>query len=192
MLTPLQGLRAHAHWRFQRLNWWLRAVRTVPSYSGSVFPAVLGLTGGATYGDREVKLNSPLCPGLCRCDWLSPPPCCCSRSLALPMRTRRPGAPPSGNGTACWAPPGCPVRPAFGERCGLRIRRPPGVGDTTRQADRKPISGALPNRVHVTSFGPADRRSSRVAQLVEQVTVNHRVGGSSPSSGAFTRITLHL
>jgi hypothetical protein len=25
---------------------------------------------------------------------------------------------------------------------------------------------------------------SRVAQLVEQVTVNHRVGGSSPSSGA--------
>ncbi len=26
---------------------------------------------------------------------------------------------------------------------------------------------------------------SRVAQLVEQVTVNHRVGGSSPSSGAF-------
>jgi hypothetical protein len=26
-------------------------------------------------------------------------------------------------------------------------------------------------------------RFSRVAQLVEQVTVNHRVGGSSPSSG---------
>jgi hypothetical protein len=27
------------------------------------------------------------------------------------------------------------------------------------------------------------RSRSRVAQLVEQVTVNHRVGGSSPSSG---------
>ena len=28
------------------------------------------------------------------------------------------------------------------------------------------------------------RAHSRVAQVVEQVTVNHRVGGSSPSSGA--------
>jgi hypothetical protein len=28
------------------------------------------------------------------------------------------------------------------------------------------------------------RSYSRVAQVVEQVTVNHRVGGSSPSSGA--------
>jgi hypothetical protein len=33
---------------------------------------------------------------------------------------------------------------------------------------------------------PAKLQSySRVAQVVEQVTVNHRVGGSSPSSGAF-------
>jgi hypothetical protein len=64
MLTPLQGLRAHAHWRFQLLNWWLRAVRTVPSYSRSVFPAVAGLTSRATYGDREVKLDSPPCPEL--------------------------------------------------------------------------------------------------------------------------------
>src|SRR3954471_12205028 len=31
------------------------------------------------------------------------------------------------------------------------------------------------------------RRYSRVAQVVEQVTVNHRVGGSSPSSGAVIR-----
>jgi hypothetical protein len=30
-------------------------------------------------------------------------------------------------------------------------------------------------------------RLSRVAQLVEQVTVNHRVGGSSPSSGAWSK-----
>jgi hypothetical protein len=37
-------------------------------------------------------------------------------------------------------------------------------------------------------------RQSRVAQLVEQVTVNHRVGGSSPSSGAFqkTGLTPHF
>jgi hypothetical protein len=36
------------------------------------------------------------------------------------------------------------------------------------------------------SGGEIERRKapSRVAQLVEQVTVNHRVGGSSPSSGA--------
>ena len=32
-------------------------------------------------------------------------------------------------------------------------------------------------------FYAARYQLSRVAQLVEQVTVNHRVGGSSPSSG---------
>src|SRR3954471_8062070 len=32
------------------------------------------------------------------------------------------------------------------------------------------------------------RSYSRVAQVVEQVTVNHRVGGSSPSSGAVIRL----
>src|SRR5216117_153770 len=31
---------------------------------------------------------------------------------------------------------------------------------------------------------------SRVAQVVEQVTVNHRVGGSSPSSGAVIRLAV--
>ena len=38
----------------------------------------------------------------------------------------------------------------------------------------------------LTLFGDAStfRAHSRVAQVVEQVTVNHRVGGSSPSSGA--------
>src|SRR6185295_13560563 len=40
------------------------------------------------------------------------------------------------------------------------------------------------------SGGEIPRRdaSSRVAQVVEQVTVNHRVGGSSPSSGAVIRL----
>src|ERR1700737_4456088 len=34
---------------------------------------------------------------------------------------------------------------------------------------------------------------SRVAQVVEQVTVNHRVGGSSPSSGAvITLVVIEL
>src|SRR5688572_28556196 len=38
----------------------------------------------------------------------------------------------------------------------------------------------------LTRFGGSSsfRAHSRVAQVVEQVTVNHRVGGSSPSSGA--------
>jgi hypothetical protein len=37
----------------------------------------------------------------------------------------------------------------------------------------------------IPGFAVANFRSySRVAQVVEQVTVNHRVGGSSPSSGA--------
>src|SRR5687767_12620116 len=36
---------------------------------------------------------------------------------------------------------------------------------------------------------PRLRVHSRVAQVVEQVTVNHRVGGSSPSSGAFHNLS---
>src|SRR3954462_5201532 len=40
----------------------------------------------------------------------------------------------------------------------------------------------------IRGYSPANFRSySRVAQVVEQVTVNHRVGGSSPSSGAVIR-----
>src|SRR5687767_8207766 len=38
-------------------------------------------------------------------------------------------------------------------------------------------------------FPPRLRVHSRVAQVVEQVTVNHRVGGSSPSSGAFHNLS---
>ena len=36
-------------------------------------------------------------------------------------------------------------------------------------------------------FYAARHQLSRVAQLVEQVTVNHRVGGSSPSSGVLEK-----
>src|SRR4051794_28867211 len=42
--------------------------------------------------------------------------------------------------------------------------------------DPSATSGEIPSAVK--------KEFSRVAQLVEQVTVNHRVGGSSPSSGA--------
>src|SRR3954447_11617318 len=44
----------------------------------------------------------------------------------------------------------------------------------------------------LTTFGSSStfRAHSRVAQVVEQVTVNHRVGGSSPSSGAHDGTTL--
>src|SRR5687768_10697259 len=46
-----------------------------------------------------------------------------------------------------------------------------------------PLVFALPTAARASKRGDP-RRQSRVAQLVEQVTVNHRVGGSSPSSGA--------
>ena len=57
--------------------------------------------------------------------------------------------------------------------CSLRLDRPRALGeDSLIKGDR------------TSRFCAADKRQSRVAQLVEQVTVNHRVGGSSPSSGA--------
>lgn len=59
----------------------------------------------------------------------------------------------------------------------------PGLGQNSRACAE---SDRLIQTVRVASL----RSYSRVAQVVEQVTVNHRVGGSSPSSGAVIRLAV--
>ena len=63
---------------------------------------------------------------------------------------------------------------------GLAGLRAAGVG---RSQEAQRSGNALDPRFSGGEIQRREARPSRVAQLVEQVTVNHRVGGSSPSSG---------
>jgi hypothetical protein len=123
---------------------------------------------------RSFPWAKPYVPFLGSC-WFSSP--------VRPQATEPGALGPSESGTASSAPRSCQGREEFAARLGPRTRQRPGTRGWTRSppSARPEGSARCLSRVGPLVFRC---RQSRVAQLVEQVTVNHRVGGSSPSSGA--------